>query len=107
MQERIQEERNVGGQEGGARLRMGGDTLQQGQRIAHPVRLVRGQGGRIDGRVDVDDLLQQGGRRAEAVPQHRGQVGDGFPLLAQLEQGRLARFRIGQLVYPLEHLLGV
>ena len=38
--------------------------------------------GGVDGGVDVDDLLQQGGYRAERVPQHWGEVGHHLTLLA-------------------------
>ena len=53
---------------------VGGHALQEGEGVAHPVALVGGQHGGVDGRVDVDDLLQQGRHGAEAVPQHGGEV---------------------------------
>ena len=88
---------------------MGGDALQQGEGVAHPVGLVGGQHRRVDGRVDVDYLLrfvvkilmwsqkifvvctnlQERGHGAEAVPQHGGEVAHHLPLLAQLQQRRL------------------
>lgn len=107
VQERIQEQRNMGRQENGSGLRMGRHTLQQGQRVTDPVRLVSRQSGRIDRRIDVDDFLQQCRRGSKTVPQHRGQIRHRFALFAQLQQGGFTRFRIRQLVDPLEDFLAI
>lgn len=68
VQERVEEERDVRLQEDGTGLGVAGHALQQGEGVAHAIGLVGGERGRIDRRVDVDDLLQEGGRGAEAVP---------------------------------------
>ena len=54
---RVQEER--------PRLWVRRDALQQRERVAHPVRRVRGERRRREHRVDRDDLLQQRARPAE------------------------------------------
>ena len=84
---------------------MRGDTLEEGEGVADPVGLVGGQHGRVDGRIDVDDLLQQRCHRPEAVPEHRGEVTDHLPLLAQLQQRRLPRVGAAELNDPLVNLL--
>ena len=56
------------------RFRMRRNTLQQGQRIAHAIRLLRRQRGRINGKVDGDNLLKQRRNGAERVPQHGRQI---------------------------------
>lgn len=109
---------------------MRGDALQQRQRVAHPVGLVSGEGGRVDGRVDVHYFLQpereisqsldrnragagrgsdlqQSGDGAEGVPEHGGQVRHRLPLLAQLQQSVLPGLWAGQLIDPLVDLLPV
>ena len=83
---------------------MGGDTLEEGEGVADPVGLVGGEHGRVNGRVDVDDLLQQRRHRPEAVPEHGGQVADHLPLLAELGQRRLPRVCTAQLYDPLVNL---
>ena len=84
---------------------MRGDTLEEGEGVADPVGLVGGEHGRVDGRVDVDDLLQQSRHRPEAVPEHGGQVTHNLPLLAELEQSRLPCVRAAKLNDPLVNLL--
>ena len=84
---------------------MGGDTLEEGEGVTDPVGLVGGEHRRVDGRVDVDDLLQQRRHRPEAVPEHGGEVTDHLPLLAELQQRRLPRVRAAQLNDPLVNLL--
>ena len=100
---------------------MGGDALQQGEGVAHPVGLVGSQHRRVDGRVDVDDLLRLGvkifmwsqkifvcnmnlqerGHGAEAVPQHGGEITHHLPLLAQLQQRRLPSLGAGKKILEL------
>ena len=75
---------------------MGGDALQQREGVAHPVGLMGSQHRRVDGRVDVDYLLEQRGHGAEAVPQHGGEVTHHLPLLAQLQQRRLPSLGAGK-----------
>lgn len=41
------------------------------------------------------------------MPEHRGQIRHGLPLLAELQQGVLARLRTGELIDPLIDLLTV
>ena len=84
---------------------MRGDTLQESETVAHPIRLVGCECGRIDGRIDADHLLQQGRYGAERMPQHGRQILHGLPLPAQLDQRVLARARHAQLVDPLVDLL--
>ena len=48
--------------------------------------LLRRESGRINGKVDGDDLLQQGRNGAKRVPQHRRQIVHMLALLRQLQQ---------------------
>ena len=84
VEEGVEVEGDVGQEEGGPGVGVAGHTLQQGQGVTHPVALVGGEDGRVDGGVDVDDLLEQGGHGAEAVPEHGGEVRDDLPLLGEL-----------------------
>lgn len=114
-------------------LRVWGDTLQQGQGVAHSVGLVSSERRGVDGRVDVHYFLrhrivltkpcsnrtlwnrgtvysthlQKCCDRAAGVPQHGRQVRHGLALLAELQQGVLSGLRTGQLVDPLVDLLPV
>lgn len=64
VEERIQEQGDVGRQEEGARVVVRGDALQEGEGVADPVRGVRRQRRRSEERVHRHDLLQQ--RRHDA-----------------------------------------
>ena len=56
MQERIQEDGNVSVQKKRTRVGMRGHTLEESESVAHSIRLVSCESGRIDGRIDADHL---------------------------------------------------
>ncbi len=76
---------------------MRSDALQERQGVAHAVRRSRGELGRIEERVDRDNLLEQRGHDAEGVPEDQSQLRDLLSLLAQLEQSSLARVLVQQV----------
>ena len=73
---------------------MRGNALQEGQRVADPVGGVRRQRGRAQAGVHGQDLLQQAGYDAEAVPQVGRELGEGLPLLAQLRKRVLPAYSL-------------
>jgi len=68
VEEWVEVEWDMRQQEGRPGVRMGGHTLKQCQRIAHSVALMSSQHRRIDGRIDVDDLLEESSHCAKGVP---------------------------------------
>ena len=84
VEEWVEIEGNVREQKRGPGVGVRGDTLQQRQRVAHPVGLMRRQGRRVDRRINVDDFLKQCSDRPERVPQHWRQIRYHFPLLAAM-----------------------
>ena len=57
VEEGVEVEGDVGEQEGRPGVRVRGDTLQQGEGVTDSVALVSSQNGRVDGGVNVDNLL--------------------------------------------------
>ncbi len=57
VKEGVEVEGDVSEEKGWARVCVWGDALEQRQGVAHPVRLVGGQGRRVDRWIDVDDFL--------------------------------------------------
>lgn len=74
-----------------------GHALEKGQRIADPVRGGSGELGGVEEGVDRYDLLDQRGHDAEGMPQDQRELGDLFPLLAELKEGLLARVLVEQV----------
>lgn len=80
-----------------AGLVVGGHTLKKGQGIADPVGGSSGELGGVEEGVDRYDLLDQGGHDAEGMPQDQRKLRDLLPLLAELEEGLLARVLVEQV----------
>ena len=88
MEKWVEVEWNVREQKGGPGVGVRGDTLQQRQRVAHPVGLMRRQSRRVDRWVNVDDFLKQCSDRPERMPQHGRQIRYNFSLLAVMRKFR-------------------
>ena len=72
-------------------------TLEESEGVADPVGGSRGELRRVEKRVDGDDLLDKGGHDAEGVPQDQGKLRDLLALLAELEEGLLARVLVEEI----------
>lgn len=81
VQKWVEEERDMGLQKCRSGLRMWCNTLQKSQSITDTIRLVRCQGGWIDCRVDVDNLLKESCYCTKWMPQHGCQVRHNLSLL--------------------------
>lgn len=77
------------------------DALQQCERIAASVGDGWRESRRREQRIDAHDFLQQRRDRSERVPEDGGKVGKVLPLLAELEQGRLALLHHAQIQHVL------
>lgn len=80
-----------------AGLVVGGHALKKGQSIADPVRGSSGELGGVEEGVDRYYLLDQGGHDAKGMPQDQRKLRDLLPLLAELEEGLLARVLVEQV----------
>lgn len=58
MEEGVEIERDVGKEEGGPGVRVGSNALEQSQSIADSIRLMSSENRGVNGRIDVDYLLQ-------------------------------------------------
>lgn len=97
VKERIEIEGNVGVEEQGAGLVVGGHTLEESQSIADPVGGGSGELGGVEEGVDGYNLLDKGGHDAKGMPQDQRKLRDLLPLLAKLEEGLLARVLVEQV----------
>jgi len=84
--------------EEGSRFRVGGDALQQRQRITAAIGNGGRQARRRKQRVDGDDLLQQARDGAKRVPENGSQVRQLFTLLAQLQKGQLSLVLVTEII---------
>lgn len=96
-------------EEQGAGLVVRCHTLEEGEGVADAVGGSRGELGRVEQGVDGNDLLDERGHDTEGVPQDQGELRNLFALLAELQEGLLARVlveEIGNVLHGATVVLG-
>lgn len=87
VEERIEEQGQICSEKSTSGFRVGGDTLEQGESIADPIRSRGRERWRRKERIDVDDLCQKNGHGPKRVPEDECEIVILLSPFAELEQG--------------------
>ena len=98
VQERVEVEGDVGGEERGTGFFVGSNTLEKSKGVANSIGGMCLKLGRVKKRVDAHNLSKQHGNRSKRVPKNRSKIKDRLPPLTQVKKGIFTELRVQEII---------